>query len=93
VSFTDDATQETQLYLLKTKSEVFTVYKRFEAWVKTRMSRPIKVLHMDQGGEYMSENFHTHLADTGTKHHLTVHDTPEQNGIAECLNLTLMDKV
>jgi hypothetical protein len=41
----------------------------------------------------MSENFHTHLADAGTEHHLTVHDTPEQNRIAEHLNLTLIDKV
>jgi transposase InsO family protein len=75
------------------KSEVFTVYKRFEAWVRTGMSRPIKVLHTDRGGEYISDNFYTHLADAGTEHHLTVHDTPEQNGITECLNLTLMDKV
>jgi hypothetical protein len=47
MSFTDDTIRETWLYLLKTKSEVFTVYKRFEAWVRTRMLRPIKVLHTD----------------------------------------------
>jgi transposase InsO family protein len=78
---------------LKTKSEVLTVYKRPKAWVRTGMSRPIKVLHTDRGGEYMSNNFHTHLTDAGTEHHLTVYDTPEQNGITERLNLTLMDKV
>jgi hypothetical protein len=41
----------------------------------------------------MSDNFHTHLTDASTEHHLTVHDTPEQNRIAGRLNLTLIDKV
>ena len=41
----------------------------------------------------MSATFNKHLAAAGTVHHLTVHDTPQLNGIAECLNHTLMEKV
>ena len=32
VSFTDDKTCETKLYLLRAKSETFEIYKKFEAW-------------------------------------------------------------
>ena len=33
-----------------------------------------------------------YLAKKGTKHRLTVHDTPEQNGVAEQLNQILVEK-
>ena len=53
----------------------------------------IKVLRSDHGGEYLSAAFDKHLIDAGTVHWLTVHDTPQLNGVAECLNQTLMEKV
>ena len=34
-----------------------------------------------------------YLKAAGTKQKLTVHDTPQHNGIAECLNRTLLEKV
>ena len=52
----------------------------------------IKTLFTDRGGEYTSKEFEEYLAKKGTKHRLTVHDTPEQNGIAERLNCTLVKK-
>ena len=55
--------------------------------------RPIKSLHADQGGEYLSEAFITFLDKKGTEWKLTVHDMPEQNGVAERLNRTLIEKV
>ena len=44
-------------------------------------------------GEFLSESFDTFLALQGTEHRLTVHDTPKYNGVAECLNWTLILKV
>ena len=44
------------------------------------------MLHSDRGGEYLSEEFSKHLKRTGTIRRLTVHDTPEYNGVAERLN-------
>ena len=38
----------------------------------------------------MGEAFIRHLKATGTVQKLTVHDSPQQNGIAECLNCTLL---
>ena len=53
----------------------------------------IKILHTDRGGEFLSNEFDDHLAKAGTVRNLTVHDTPEHNGVAERLNRTLLEKV
>ena len=34
-----------------------------------------------------------HLKWNGTRQKLTVHDTPEHNGVAECLNRTILEKI
>ena len=41
----------------------------------------------------MSEEFTKYLKLKGTEHHVTVHDTPEHNGVAERLNRTLAECV
>ncbi|THH13391.1 hypothetical protein EW146_g6815 [Bondarzewia mesenterica] len=50
----------------------------------------IGTLCSDRGGEYEDEDFNCHLKANGTRHELTVHDSPQQNGRAECLNGTLV---
>ena len=50
-------------------------------------------LHTNRGGEYLSKEFSNHLAKSGTKRNLTVHNTPEHNGVAERLNCTLLERV
>jgi hypothetical protein len=93
VSYTDDATRLTVVYLLRRKSDVFPSYQQFDAWVRNTMETTIKVLHSDRGGEYLGKAFAKYLKDAGTEHRLTVHDTPQQNGVAERLNGVLLSKV
>src|SRR5882757_27707 len=93
ISFTDDKTRLTYLHLLRQKSEAFAAYKGFESWCQTQHGARIKVLHSDRGGEYLGKEFVMHLKAAGTEQKLTVHDTPEHNGVAERLNRTLMEKV
>jgi hypothetical protein len=93
VSFTDDATCMTYLYFLRTKDETFSAYREFEAVCETQHGAHVKVLHSDHGGEYTGKAFVMHLKTRGTRQKLTVHDTPEHNGVAECLNHTILEKV
>ena len=93
VSFTDDFSRYTQVYFLHTKDETFDSYWVFEAWLSTQYSAKIKRLHLDQGGEYLSDEFSAHLKKASTVRSLTVHDTPEHNGITEHLNHNLLEKV
>jgi transposase InsO family protein len=46
----------------------------------------IRILHSDRGGEYLGKEFTLYLKSKGMEQKLTVHDTPQHNGIAECHN-------
>ena len=92
VSFTDDKTRLTDLYLLKHKSNTLQAYKEYEASCKTQHGADIRILHSDRGGEYTGKEFVMHLNRKGTRQKLTVHDT-QHNGIAERLNRTVLEKV
>jgi hypothetical protein len=78
---------------MKTKDEVFQKFKYYKALVEKQTGHEILVLRSDRGGEYMSDEFRQFLKENGIEHQLTVRDTPEQNGVAERANLTLMEKV
>ena len=93
VGFTDDHSRYTVIYLMAKESELFEHYQAFEAWLKTQHNVQIKKLRSDQGGEYLSGEFSDHLQKEGTIRRLTVHDTPEYNGVSERLNRTLLEKV
>ena len=92
-TFTDDNSRFTKLYLQRAKDETFTSYKTYEADLLRQKGVHVKKLHSDRGGEYLSKEFSDHLAKSGTKRNLTVHDTPEHNRVAERLNRTLLEKV
>lgn len=53
----------------------------------------IKVLRRDRGGEYVSKNFNTLYTKEGIMHETVPSYTPQQNGIAERKNITIMNMV
>ena len=53
----------------------------------------LRAIRTDNGGEYISNNFKSYLESHGIHHQLTVAYTPQQNGVAERMNRTLMDLV
>ena len=89
--FKDLFSHEEHIYFLKHKLEVFDHYKQFEAWVKVQRGGRIAILGTDRRGEFTSKEFNNHLEQVGTIWHLTVHDSPASNGIAERANWTHLD--
>ena len=65
------------------KDEVFQKYKLCEAMLLCQRDVHIKSLVLDCGGKYTSKEFNDYLEKQGTNHRLTLHDTPESNGVAE----------
>ncbi len=53
----------------------------------------LKALRTDNGGEYLSTEFKKYLVEKGIEHLLTIEYTPQQNGVAERMNRTLVDLV
>ena len=93
VTFTDDMSQLTHLYLLHLKSEAFEAYKQYEAWCMTHLGIAIKILYSDRGGEYLDKGFTLYLKSRGMEQKLTVHDTPAHNSVAERCNHTIVEHV
>ena len=71
---------------MSSKDQVFAKDKLYKTMMSWQCGVCVKTLFSDQGGEYTSKEFDDYLARKGTKHRLTVHDTPKQNGVAEHLN-------
>ena len=94
ITFTDDATRYTIVYLLKTKDQVLKSYKSYEAWaIAQQHCTSIKVLRSDRRGKYLSKAFDENLAAVGMAWHLTTHDTLQLNGITKRLNWMLLEQV
>jgi transposase InsO family protein len=93
VSFIDDYSRKTWVYFLKSKDEVFSKFKEFKALIENLSERKIKILRSDNGGEYTSKEFVNFCKDVGIKRELTTPYNPQQNGVAERKNRTIMEAV
>ena len=91
VTFTDDHICYTSAKILCSKDQTLNAYKAYAAWVHTQHGAWIKWLHSDRGGEYTGTDFMVFLQGKGTEHQLTMHDTPQHNGVAKALNHRLVE--
>ena len=69
----------------------FEKFKEFEAVTTNDCGQRIGTLRTDNGGEYVSTEFKDYLKQRGIKQELTVPYSPQQNGVAERVNRTLME--
>ena len=74
---------------MKHKSETFEKFKEFQNEVENHRNKKIKFLRSDRGGEYLSDEFGTHLRKWGIVSQLTPPGTPQHNGVSERHNRTL----
>jgi transposase InsO family protein len=93
VSFIDDYYRKNWIYFLKTKDEVFSKFKEFKALIENLSERKIKILRSDNGGEYTSKEFVNFCKDVGIKREFTTPYHPQQNGVAEWKNITILEVV
>ncbi|KAJ9547497.1 hypothetical protein OSB04_020040 [Centaurea solstitialis] len=93
ITFTDDFSRYSYVYLIRHKSEAFERFKEFQNVVQNQLDRMIKFLWSDRGGEYLSQEFNNHLMECGIVSQLTPPYTPQMNGVSERRNRTLLDMV
>eukprot|EP00253_Pinus_taeda_P003238 PITA_03238 len=60
--------------------------------VENNTGRTIKFLRTDNGGEFTSKEFDSYCKDAGIERHQTTVYTPQQNGVAERMNRTLLER-
>ncbi|KAL4280657.1 hypothetical protein GQ457_03G000810 [Hibiscus cannabinus] len=89
--FIDDYSRKTWVYFLKQKSEAFGAFKNFKALVEKESGFEIKSLRSDRGGEFTSNEFNDFCKANGIRRPLTVPRSPQQNGVAERKNRTILN--
>ena len=93
LSIIDDKTRKVWLMFLKTKDETFDKFCEWKSLVENQMNKKVKVLRTDNGLEFCNAKFDDHCKTYGIERHRTCTYTPQQNGVAERMNRTLMEKV
>lgn len=93
VTFIDDYSRYGYIYLMRRKSECFEKFKEYKAETEKRHGKCIKTLRSDRGGEYLFGEFRDYLSESGITSQLSAPGTPQQNGVAERRNRTLIEMV
>lgn len=92
LTFVDDFSRKIFVFFLKEKSQVFGTFVNFKTFVENQTEKSIKILRTDNGLEYLSNAFQTFCQSNGIQHQLTNVYTPQQNGTAERMNRTIIEK-
>ena len=79
------------LILLKEKGEAFEKFRKFKASVELETKAKIKCFRTDRGGEFTSTAFNGFCEESGIMRQLTAPYSPQQNGVVERRNRTLME--
>lgn len=103
ISFIDDYSRYGYLFLIHEKSQSLDVFKNFKAEVENQLSKRIKCVRSDRGGEYYGRYdgsgeqrpgpFAQFLEECGIVPQYTMPGSPSMNGVAERRNRTLKDMV
>ncbi|KAH9680700.1 hypothetical protein KPL71_026653 [Citrus sinensis] len=93
ITFIDDFSRKVWVYVLKQKNEALEKFKDWLTLMENQTERRVKRLRTDNGLEYCLNEFNQFCIKKGIARHKTVRHTPQQNGLAERMNMTLVEKV
>ncbi|WZZ50369.1 hypothetical protein YC2023_050476 [Brassica napus] len=91
VTFIDEKSKYTWITMIPSKDRVLEAFMNFQAYVTNQYNATVKILRSDNGGEYTSNAFKSHLVKHGIVQQTSCPYTPQQNGVAERKNRHLME--
>ncbi|CAH9074982.1 unnamed protein product [Cuscuta epithymum] len=86
----DDYSRMMWVYMLKQKNDAFSAFRKYKALVENQTGYNMKILRTDRGGEFQSKEFTSFCEKEGIERHLTAPYTPQQNGVVERRNRTVV---
>ena len=89
----DDYSRRVWSFFIKHKSDAFKTFKEWKIMIENQSGKRIKKLRTDNGLEFLSGEFEALCKSEGIARHYTVPGTPQQNGVAERMNRTILEKV
>ncbi|CAH9116043.1 unnamed protein product [Cuscuta europaea] len=87
----DDYSRYMWLEMLKTKDEAFKHFKKFKTRAEVESQGRLMAFRSDRGGEFNSNEFREFCDEHGIKHCTTAPYSPQQNGVVERRNQTILE--
>ena len=75
VTFIGDASRKVWVYILKSKDQVFEVFKDFHSTVKRKTEKLLKCIHTDNGDEYISKMYKEYCSKHGIRYQKSIPHT------------------
>ena len=91
VTFIDDYSRCTWLFLMKTQANLFSIFQKFHAKIRTQFNTSIRILRSDYAKEYFSTSFSSFISSHGILHQSSCAYTPQHNGVVERKNRHLVE--
>jgi len=88
----DDYSRKVWPYFLKHKWQAFSAFKEWKIIIERQTEKKVKILRTDNGMEFCSKQFKNYCKSEGIVRHYTVPYTPQQNGVAERMNRTIISR-
>ena len=88
----DDYSSFAYCFLLRSKDETYSAVVKFFKLIKNQHNTVIKKFHSERGGEFTSKKFDELLAKKGIVRQMSAPHIHQQNGRAERLNNTILEK-
>ena len=89
----DDFTRIMWVFFLREKSEAFQHFKIVKNLAESESGEKLKCFRTDRGGEFNYVEFENFCDENGIKRQLTAPYSPQQNGVVERKNRTIMSCV
>lgn len=93
ITFIDDFSRKVWIYFLTSKDQAFQKFKEWKDTVEAQTKKRIRYLRTDNGLEFCNSQFDNLCKESGIIRHKTCTYTPQQNGVSERMNRTIMDKM
>jgi transposase InsO family protein len=93
ITFLDDFSKYSVVRVVKHKDETAGLVQEVIKRLETQSGQKLKVARTDNGGEYVNFALSGYFKGKGIIHQTSVRYTPQQNGAAERLNKTLLERV
>ncbi|GKE06093.1 retrovirus-related pol polyprotein from transposon TNT 1-94 [Tanacetum coccineum] len=87
----DDYSRYTWTYFLRSKDETPEVLIDFLRLVQRGLYAQVRTVRTNKGTKFLNKTLHAYFATEGIKHETSIARTPEQNGVVERRNRTLVE--
>ncbi|GKB58550.1 putative ribonuclease H-like domain-containing protein [Tanacetum coccineum] len=88
---TDDFSRFTWVFFLGTKDETYGILKDFITFIENQLTKKVKAIRCDNGTEFKNSNLIELCGSKGIRRDYSNARTPQQNGVAERKNRTLIE--